>query len=125
MPWHLLKSLRVRISSLGSMRSIIPVILIAVPNLSAPSRRWPTWQRRQPLKVISSCVSIPLIQLTKAQIIQRGTELGDGLTHSCYDPSPDGASCGQCDSCVLRLKGFAEAGVADPITYRAPPSLAR
>jgi 7-cyano-7-deazaguanine synthase len=65
----------------------------------------------------------PLIQLTKAQIIQRGAELGVdyGLTHSCYDPSPDGASCGECDSCVLRLKGFAEAGVADPITYRAPP----
>jgi 7-cyano-7-deazaguanine synthase len=69
----------------------------------------------------------PLIQLTKAQIIQRGAELGVdyGLTHSCYDPSPDGASCGQCDSCVLRLKGFAEAGVADPITYRAPPYPAR
>jgi 7-cyano-7-deazaguanine synthase len=69
----------------------------------------------------------PLIQLTKAQIIQRGSELGVdyGLTHSCYDPSPDGASCGQCDSCVLRLKGFAEAGVVDPITYRAPPYPAR
>jgi 7-cyano-7-deazaguanine synthase len=66
----------------------------------------------------------PLIQLTKAQIIRRGGELGVdyGLTHSCYDPSPDGASCGQCDSCLLRLKGFAEAGLADPIAYRAPPS---
>jgi 7-cyano-7-deazaguanine synthase len=69
----------------------------------------------------------PLMQLTKAQIIQRGAELGVdyGLTHSCYDPSPDGASCGQCDSCVLRLKGFAEAGVADPIIYRASHSLSR
>ena len=69
----------------------------------------------------------PLMQLTKAQIIQRGAELGGnyGLTHSCYDPSPDGASCGQCDACVLRLKGFAEAGVADPIPYRAPSSPTR
>jgi 7-cyano-7-deazaguanine synthase len=69
----------------------------------------------------------PLMQLTKAQIIQRGAELGVnyGLTHSCYDPSPDGASCGQCDACVLRLKGFAEAGVADPIPYRAPSSPTR
>jgi 7-cyano-7-deazaguanine synthase len=64
----------------------------------------------------------PLIQLTKAQIIQRGRDLGVdfGLTHSCYDPGPDGASCGQCDACVLRLKGFAEVGMADPIPYRAP-----
>jgi 7-cyano-7-deazaguanine synthase len=69
----------------------------------------------------------PLMQLTKAQIIQRGKELGldYGLSHSCYDPSPDGTSCGQCDSCLLRLKGFAEAGVADPITYRNPPQPAR
>lgn len=71
-------------------------------------------------------IHTPLMQLTKAQIIQRGLELGVeyGLTHSCYDPSPDGASCGRCDSCLLRLKGFAEAGVADPISYRAlvPPS---
>ena len=69
----------------------------------------------------------PLMQLTKAQIIQRGGQLGVdyGLTHSCYDPSPDGSSCGQCDSCVLRLKGFAEAGLADPIAYRAPSSPTR
>src|SRR5215510_8057184 len=67
-------------------------------------------------------IHTPLIQLTKAQIIQRGIELGVdyGLTHSCYDPSPDGMSCGQCDSCLLRLKGFAEAGVADPIIYCPP-----
>jgi 7-cyano-7-deazaguanine synthase len=68
-------------------------------------------------------IHTPLIQLTKAQIIQRGLALGVdyGLTHSCYDPSPDGTSCGQCDSCLLRLKGFSEAGVADPISYRLPP----
>jgi 7-cyano-7-deazaguanine synthase len=69
-------------------------------------------------------IHTPLIQLTKAQIIQRGLALGVdySLTHSCYDPSPDGTSCGQCDSCLLRLKGFTEAGVADPISYRLPPS---
>jgi 7-cyano-7-deazaguanine synthase len=64
-------------------------------------------------------VHTPLIQLTKAQIIQRGLALGVdyALTHSCYDPLPDGSSCGQCDSCLLRLKGFREIGVADPIAY--------
>jgi 7-cyano-7-deazaguanine synthase len=72
-------------------------------------------------------IHTPLIQLTKAQIVQRGLELGVdySLTHSCYDPSPEGASCGQCDSCLLRLKGFSEAGVADPIIYRALPQSAR
>jgi 7-cyano-7-deazaguanine synthase len=69
----------------------------------------------------------PLLQLTKAQIIQRGAALGVDyrLTHSCYDPSPDGVSCGQCDACLLRLKGFAEAGVADPIPYRISPISSR
>ena len=64
-------------------------------------------------------VHTPLVALTKAQIIQRGLELGVdyGLTHSCYDPSPGGISCGDCDSCALRLKGFAEAGAEDPISY--------
>ncbi|MGE0450365.1 MAG: 7-cyano-7-deazaguanine synthase QueC [Vicinamibacterales bacterium] len=62
-------------------------------------------------------VHTPLISLTKAQIVRRGVELGldYGLTHSCYDPRPDGRPCGRCDSCTLRAKGFAEAGVADPI----------
>jgi len=65
----------------------------------------------------------PLIELSKAQIVQRGLALGVdyGLTHSCYDPSPDGSACGQCDSCLLRLKGFSEAGVTDPIAYRLRP----
>jgi len=77
---------------------------------------------RQRLRIHS-----PLIHLDKAQIIQRGLELGVdyALTHSCYDPTPDGAACGQCDSCLLRLKGFAEAGVADPIAYRTSPSAPR
>jgi 7-cyano-7-deazaguanine synthase len=64
-------------------------------------------------------IHTPLINLTKAQIIQRGMALGVdyGLTHSCYDPAPDGRSCGRCDSCRLRLKGFREAGLTDPLIY--------
>lgn len=59
----------------------------------------------------------PLLRLSKAEIIARGVALGldYGLTHSCYDPSPDGRPCGRCDSCRLRAKGFAEAGIADPV----------
>ncbi len=65
-------------------------------------------------------IHAPLITMTKAQIIRRGIELGVdySLTSSCYDPSPTGEACGYCDSCILRRKGFAEAGVADPIRYR-------
>ena len=64
-------------------------------------------------------VRAPLIQLTKAQIIRRGVELGVdyGMTHSCYDPGPGGLACGHCDSCLLRKRGFAEAGVDDPTVY--------
>jgi 7-cyano-7-deazaguanine synthase len=62
----------------------------------------------------------PLQHLTKAGIIRLGTELGldYGLTHSCYDPGPGGRSCGQCDSCLLRARGFEEAGVPDPLLTR-------
>ena len=64
-------------------------------------------------------IHTPLIALTKAQIIAKGIELGVnyGLTSSCYDPSPAGAPCGQCDSCLLRQKGFRENGIEDPLTY--------
>ena len=64
-------------------------------------------------------VHTPLINLTKAEIIRRGMQLGVdyGLTHSCYDPDATGTSCGRCDACRLRLKGFAEAGLSDPIEY--------
>lgn len=64
-------------------------------------------------------IHTPLISLTKAEIIKEGIRLGVdyGLTHSCYDPSPEGLSCGRCDSCRLRLKGFAEAGLTDPLRY--------
>lgn len=62
-------------------------------------------------------IHTPLIRLTKAQIVQRGVELGVdfGLTWSCYEPQPDGRACGACDSCLLRQKGFAEAGLRDPV----------
>jgi 7-cyano-7-deazaguanine synthase len=65
-------------------------------------------------------IHAPLIDLTKAQIIRRGIELGVdyGLTSSCYDPGTDGRPCGACDSCLLRAKGFAEAGLADPLLER-------
>jgi 7-cyano-7-deazaguanine synthase len=64
-------------------------------------------------------IRTPLIDLTKAQIIQRGIELGVdyGATMSCYDPGPDGGACGHCDACLLRARGFADAGVADPTRY--------
>jgi len=64
-------------------------------------------------------IHAPLIEMTKADIIRRGTELGVdyGVTHSCYDPAADGAACGHCDACLLRLRGFAEAGIADPTRY--------
>lgn len=64
-------------------------------------------------------IHTPLINLTKAEIIGKGLALGVdyGRTHSCYDPTPEGLACGRCDSCRLRLKGFAEAGVKDPVRY--------
>jgi 7-cyano-7-deazaguanine synthase len=69
-------------------------------------------------------IHTPLIKMTKAQIIKKGLELGVdyGLTHSCYDPAAAGEACGECDSCQLRLKGFQEAGISDPVRYR-PKSL--
>ena len=68
---------------------------------------------------MSTKIHTPLISLTKAEIITRGTELGVnyGLTMSCYDPSPAGLACGHCDSCLLRHKGFVESGIGDPTKY--------
>jgi 7-cyano-7-deazaguanine synthase len=65
-------------------------------------------------------IHAPLVKLTKAQIIRRGVELGVdySMTHSCYDPDELGRACGRCDSCLLRKKGFTEAGVPDPTKYR-------
>jgi len=66
-------------------------------------------------------IHAPLITMTKAEIIQRGVELGVdyGLTHTCYSPNDAGISCGLCDACHLRRKGFAEAGLVDPIEYQS------
>jgi 7-cyano-7-deazaguanine synthase len=66
-------------------------------------------------------IHTPLIDLTKAEIIRRGMELGVdyGLTTSCYDPDPRGAACRRCEACLLRLRGFAETGLADPAPYVA------
>jgi len=65
----------------------------------------------------------PLLYLTKAQIIKKGLSLGVdyGMTHSCYDPGPRGRPCGICDSCRLRLKGFRDAGLRDPLHYASRP----
>jgi len=65
-------------------------------------------------------INAPLIQMSKSQIIRKGIELGVdySLTHSCYDPLPSGDACGECDSCLLRLKGFRDAGVKDPVRYK-------
>ena len=64
-------------------------------------------------------IRAPLMKMTKADIIRRGTDLGVdyGLTHSCYDPTPAGEACGQCDSCRLRAKGFEQAKIQDPTSY--------
>lgn len=71
-------------------------------------------------------IHTPLIDLTKAEIIKRGTDLGVdySVTRSCYDPSPSGDACGECDSCLLRLKGFAENGLNDPAPYQAQAAAA-
>jgi 7-cyano-7-deazaguanine synthase len=67
----------------------------------------------------SICIRTPLIHMTKGEIIRTGIKLGVDYsqTHSCYDPSPEGFACGQCDSCQLRLKGFEEVGIQDPARY--------
>jgi 7-cyano-7-deazaguanine synthase len=64
-------------------------------------------------------VRTPLIDMSKRQIVALGLSLGVdySMTMSCYDPAPNGTACGRCDACQLRLKGFAEAGVRDPVKY--------
>jgi len=64
-------------------------------------------------------IHAPLLHMTKAQIIRKGCEAGVdfSLTHSCYDPSPEGLACSNCDSCILRRRGFSEAGIPDPARY--------
>lgn len=91
-----------------------PEFVYAFENLASLATKMGTEQGRRVR------VHAPLIRLTKAQIIAKGMELGVdyGLTHSCYDPAPDGRPCGACDSCLLRAKGFAEAGRPDPALAR-------
>ncbi len=71
-------------------------------------------------------IQTPLLHLTKREIVELGLSLGVdySMTLSCYDPSPEGVACGHCDACQLRLKGFSEAGTADPATYTTRPVLA-
>ena len=66
-------------------------------------------------------IHAPLMHSTKKEIIQKGIALGVdySITHSCYDPGTDGVACGQCDACLLRLKGFSEAGIDDPLVYNS------
>lgn len=87
-----------------------PEFIMAFENLANLATKMSTTQGRR------IRVHAPLIRMTKAQIIKAGLELGVdyGLTHSCYDPGPDGRPCGECDSCLLRAKGFTEAGTPDP-----------
>ena len=66
-------------------------------------------------------IHTPLIKLTKGEIVAEGLALGVdyGITFTCYDPTPNGAACGRCEACLLRLKGFEEAGLPDPAPYQA------
>ncbi|MCC6750106.1 MAG: 7-cyano-7-deazaguanine synthase QueC [Deltaproteobacteria bacterium] len=90
-----------------------PGFIAAFEALAAEATRFGT-EKGKRLRIHA-----PLMELDKAQIIRAGLALGVdyGLTHSCYDPAPDGGACGRCDACLLRRKGFAEAGLADPVRY--------
>ena len=120
--WVTLKLLAPMISLSGRMPWIILVIRIAVlpsyrlfENLANLATAAGTQGKK-----IDSC---PLIHMTKAEIIKSGMALGVdySITHSCYDPI-DEKACGQCDSCILRAQGFADAGVQDPTPYASPRS---
>jgi 7-cyano-7-deazaguanine synthase len=90
------------------------------PEFIAAFERLASLATAEGVRGASFHVHAPLQHLTKAEIVQKGVELGldYGLTHSCYDPKPDGSPCGRCDSCTLRAAGFAQAGVADPVLIR-------
>lgn len=93
-----------------------PEYLAAFERLAALGTR--AGVEGRPLRVLA-----PLLRMSKAEIIRRGLELGldYSLTHSCYDPDPDGSPCGRCDSCHLRRRGFEDAGVADPLLGKRHP----
>ena len=108
--------------SLASMRSTTADIRTAAPHSLKRSSRWPTWPPRPRLRDdVPVRIRAPLLYLTKAEIIRHGLELGVdySLTTSCYDPSDAGEACGHCDACLLRQRGFREAGAVDPIRYVA------
>lgn len=90
-----------------------PEYLAAFERLAALATR--AGVEGQPLRILA-----PLLRLSKAEIVREGAALGldYGLTHSCYDPLPDGRPCRRCDSCVLRARGFSQAGIADPLIDR-------
>ncbi|MBS1242187.1 MAG: queC [Gemmatimonadetes bacterium] len=89
------------------------------PEFIAAFERMASLATRAGLEGNGIVIHAPLIHLSKADIIRRGQSLGVdfGLTHSCYDPAPDGAACGACDACLLRARGFREAGIPDPTRY--------
>ena len=91
-----------------------PEYLAAFEKMANLATRASTEEKR------SVAIHAPLLRMTKAEIIAKGISLGVdyGSTHSCYAPDREGVACGECDSCRLRLKGFAEAGLEDPIPYR-------
>ena len=98
---------------------ITPATRTAAPSSSRLSNNGPT---KQPAGVEGRThiqIHTPLIALSKADIVRLAAQLGVDfrLTHSCYDPDEEGHPCGQCDSCLLRQKGFAEAGIRDPLVY--------
>ena len=90
------------------------------PEYIAAYERMANLATRASIEGSPTHIRTPLIELTKADIIRLGTSLGVdySLTTSCYDPTVHGVACGHCDSCILRLKGFAEAGIKDPMRYR-------
>ncbi len=90
------------------------------PEFLAAFERLASLATAQGVKGGACRIHAPLLTLTKAEIIRKGLELGldYGLTHSCYDPGPDGRPCNRCDSCALRAAGFAAAGVPDPLLLR-------
>ena len=89
------------------------------PEFIAAFERMASLATRAGLEGNGVVIHAPLIHLSKADIIRRGQSLGVdfGLTHSCYDPAPDGLACGACDACLLRARGFRQAGVPDPTRY--------
>lgn len=91
-----------------------PEFITAFENMANLATKTATEQKNK------TQIQTPIINMTKAQIIRIGTDLGVdySLTHSCYNPDTDSKSCGRCDSCRLRLKGFAEANLKDPIQYQ-------